>query len=189
MTPLVLGSTSIYRKELIEKLALPFKAIAPVCDEDSYKKTLKDPKVLAATLAREKAKSLATNDNCVIGGDQVVALDSEILGKPGTESLAIEQLSKMQGKTHELITALCVIHKGESFEILDVTRMHMRRLSREQIQDYVRRDKALDCAGSYKIEKSGMLLMEKIETEDFSAIQGVPLLALAKVLLKLGYPL
>jgi len=189
MTPLVLASTSIYRKELIEKLALPFKAMAPICDEDSYKKTLKDPKALAAVLAMEKAKSLATNDNCVIGGDQVVALESEILGKPGTEARAIEQLSKMQGKTHQLITALCIIYKGESFEILDVTRMHMRKLSPEQIQNYVKRDQALDCAGSYKIEKSGLLLMEKIETEDFSAIQGVPLLALVKILSKLGYPL
>ena len=188
MTPLVLASTSIYRKELIEKLALPFSAMPPVCDEDSYKKTLKDPKVLASTLAKIKAKSLATKDNCVIGGDQVVALGLEILGKPGTENRAIEQLTKMQGKTHQLITALCVICKGESFEILNVTSMQMRKLSLEQIQNYVKRDQALDCAGSYKIEKSGMLLMEKIETEDFSAIQGVPLLALVKILSKLGYP-
>ena len=189
MTPLVLASTSPYRRELLQKLGLPFTAAAPNCDEDHYKKLIQDPIELAATLARLKAESLARPDNCVIGGDQVAALDSEILGKPGTFEKACEQLGKMQGRTHRLITALCVIHQGQAHPILDITEIQMRPLSRQQIENYVRRDQPLDCAGSYKIEKSGLVLVENLRTQDFSSIQGVPLIALTNLLSKLGYPI
>jgi septum formation protein len=188
MTPLVLASTSPYRKELLAKLALDFSAQAPLCDEDSFKEKIKDPKALAQTLAREKAESLATPDNCVIGGDQLVVFKGEILGKPGDKEKANEQLNRMQGQSHELITAVCVIFRGEMHEILNITRLQMRKLSTAQIQSYVERDLPLDCAGSYKIEKSGITLMENVDCSDFSAIQGLPLIALVKILTKLGFP-
>ncbi len=149
MTPLILASTSPYRKELIEKLGLPFSVSKPICDEDAAKLRIKDPLLLAATLAREKALSLATDQNCVIGGDQVVCLGNEILGKPGSFIKACEQLQKMQGKSHQLITALCVIFKLQEFPILDVTEIRMRKLSAQQIENYVKRDQPLDCAGSW----------------------------------------
>ncbi len=187
MTPLVLASTSPYRRELLEKLGLSFQSKAPICDEDAWKKKLPDPVELATTLARLKAESLATNDNCVIGGDQVAALGTEILGKPGTFEKACEQLGKMQGRTHRLITAVHVIFKGQHHPILDITEIEMKSLSLEQIQNYVRRDQPLDCAGSYKIEKSGLVLVRQLKTQDFSSIQGLPLIALSNLLSKLGY--
>lgn len=187
MTPLVLASTSPYRRELIEKLGLPFQTAKPLCDEEAYKALIRDPVELATTLAFEKARSLATPDNCVIGGDQVAALGSEILGKPGTFEKACVQLEKMQGRTHRLITAINVIHQGVPNAILDVTDIELRPLSREQIENYVRRDQPLDCAGSYKIEKSGLVLVQKLRTDDFSAIQGVPLIQLSNLLTQLGF--
>lgn len=187
MTPLVLASTSPYRKELIQKLGIPFEAQAPHCDEDAYKAKIQDPVELATTLAFQKALSLSTAENCVIGGDQVAALGNEILGKPGTFEKACDQLMKMQGQTHRLITAINVIYRGQAYPILDITEIEMRPLSKSQIENYVRQDHPLDCAGSYKIEKSGLVLVKKLKSEDFSAIQGVPLIRLTNLLTDLGY--
>lgn len=185
--PLILASTSVYRKQQLSQLGFTFEANRPVCDEDAVKARIKDPVELATTLAKMKAESLATADNCVIGGDQVGALGELILGKPKTFEKACEQLEKMSGRTHQLITAVCVIFKGKAYPILDVTTLHMRKLSRAEIEDYVRRDDPLDCAGSYKIEKSGIALFDKIESEDFTAIQGLPLMKLSKTLREIGF--
>lgn len=186
--PIILASTSPYRKELLQKLGISFVAKKPICDEDAFKKQISDPVQLAVTLAREKALSLATPDHCVIGGDQVAALhDNSIAGKPGSADVACQQLLKMQGKTHRLITALCVIYQGKQFPILDITEITLRALSMEQIKTYVEIDQPLDCAGSYKIEKSGLVLVEKMTCQDFSAIQGIPLIQLVKTLSQLGY--
>lgn len=185
--PLLLASTSPYRRELLEKLGLRFEIKAPICDEDAFKQQISDPVKLASTLAFEKAKSLATAQNIVIGGDQLVSLDSQIFGKPHTFENACEQLSQMSGKTHELITTVCVFRKEKPHPILNITRLKMRTLSKEQIKNYVHRDQPLDSAGSYKIEKSGLALFEKIECEDFSAIQGLPLLALTILLSQWGF--
>jgi septum formation protein len=184
---LLLASTSPYRCELLEKLGIHFEAKAPICDEDAFKQQISDPIKLATTLAFEKAKSLATVQNIVIGGDQLVALGSQIFGKPHTFEKACEQLTQMSGKTHDLITAVCVLFKEKPHPILNITRLKMRTLSKEQIENYVRRDQPLDSAGSYKIEKSGLTLFEKIECEDFSAIQGLPLMALTTLLSQWGF--
>ncbi len=187
MTPLVLASTSPYRRELIEKLGIPFESQAPRCDENEYKAKIKDPVELATTLAFLKAQSLAQSENCVIGGDQVVAFGNEILGKPGSFEKACAQLGKMQNHTHRLITAINVVFKGKAHGILDITEITMRPLSPEQIENYVRKDQPFDCAGSYKIEKSGLALVQSMKTDDFSAIQGVPLIRLTNLLSELGY--
>jgi len=187
MTPIVLASTSPYRRELLHKLGLDFTAKSPICDEDAYKAQIKEPLQLAQSLARLKAESLATSENCVIGGDQVAALGLKILDKPGTFEKACEQLTEMQGKTHHLFTAICVIYQGTAHQILDVTEIEMRSLSRRQIEAYVKKDQPLDCAGAYKIEKSGLTLIKKLKSEDFSAIQGVPLIQLTALLDQLGY--
>lgn len=186
-TPLILASTSIYRRAQLSQLGYAFDVQKPDCDEDAVKAQIKDPIALATSLAAMKAKSLATNENCVIGGDQVGALGELILGKPKTFEKACEQLSRMSGKSHQLITAVCVLFKNQAYPILDITTLHMRKLSDQEIADYVNRDQPLDCAGSYKIEKSGIALFEKIETEDFTAIQGLPLMKLAKVLRDCGF--
>jgi septum formation protein len=193
--PLLLASTSPYRRELLGKLGLAFEAKAPICNEESFKKSIKDPVTLASTLAFEKAKSLANSQNIVIGGDQLVALVTDalnekhpvILGKPKTFEKACEQLTTLSGNTHELITAVCVIAGGEATPLLNTTRLSMRKLTAAEIENYVRLDQPLDAAGSYKIEKSGLTLFEKIECEDFSAIQGLPLLALTSLLSEWGF--
>lgn len=191
MTPLVLASTSPYRKELLQRLGLKFEAQRPLFDEDSVKlssvvKAL-PPDQLCLFLGTEKAKSLAQANNCVIGGDQMLVLNGEIIGKPGTSEKAISQLQKMQGKTHELLTSVSIFYRQEHHRFLNRTRMSMIPLTHEQIQHYVELDQPLDCAGSYKIEKHGITLFEKMETEDFTAIQGLPLLQLAQTLRQLGY--
>lgn len=181
-TPLILASTSPYRRELMDRLGFNYRAQAPRFDEDAWKGKIADPVELAQTLARGKAESLADGTNCVVGGDQLVALGSEIFGKGGNEAGAVAQLQKMQGKTHELITAVCVIFKKEKIEFVDRTRITLRSLSEKEIRDYVRRDKPFDCAGSYKIENAGVTLIEKLECVDPSAIQGLPLIKLSQVL-------
>lgn len=185
--PLILASTSVYRQELLKKLGLSFSAQAPLFDEEAFKNKGLPPIELAQTLARGKAESLAKATHCVIGGDQLVSFEGKILGKAKTFEKAIEQLSGLQGKTHELITAVCVLYKQEKTEWINVTRLSMRKLSREQIEAYLKKDNPLDCAGSYKIELNGLSLFENIETSDFSAIQGLPLLELGSVLSKYGY--
>jgi len=187
MTPLVLATTSHYRRELIEKLGLPFEMRTPIIDEEAFKSKIRDPMELASTLAEEKGKPFSTFENCVISGDQVVALGGEILGKPGTFEKACEQLQKMQGVTHRLITAIHVINKGKPHSILDVTEIEMRELKPQEIANYVKRDEPFDCAGSYKVEKSGLVLLKQVRSHDFSAIQGVPMIRLTNLLCTLGY--
>lgn len=187
MKKLVLASTSKYRQALLQQLGLPFEAHKPLIDEDAEKDPTLSPQKLAEKLALLKAQSLARPGSVVLGGDQLVAHRGKILGKPHTRERAIEQLLEMQGSPHELITALCVFDEDRAIPYTDITRLHMKPLTRSQIERYVDLDQPLDCAGAYKIEKHGMMLFEKIESEDFSAIQGLPLLALSRILKDSGY--
>jgi septum formation protein len=183
---LILASTSKYRQELLHRLAVSFIASAPLIDEDQEKKKIIDqnlpPQALAEHLAQLKAQSLSGPGKIVIGGDQLVSFEGHIIGKSHTPEKAIEQLMSMQGKVHELITAICVFDGEKMIPYTDITRMHMKKLTQDQIAKYVELDQATDCAGSYKIEKHGIMLFDKIESEDFTAIQGLPLIALGKIL-------
>ena len=184
---LILASTSPYRKELLEKLAIPFIAKAPLIDEDKEKDPRLSPLALAEKLAFLKAQSLAVPGHVVIGGDQLIAFDQSIIGKAHTREKAIEQLLKFSGHTHELITAVCVFDGHEPHKFTNITRMSMKCLSRDQIERYVDLDNPTDCAGSYKIEKHGISLFEKIESDDFTAIQGLPLIQLSQLLEKINF--
>lgn len=179
---LILASTSKYRQELLARLAYAFTAQPPLIDEDSEKDPTLTPRALAEHLAFKKAESLAHPKKVVIGGDQLIAFEGHILGKAHTPERAVEQLRSMQGKKHELITAICVFDGEKVHRHTDITSMTMRPLSLPQIERYVKLDQAIDCAGSYKIEKHGIMLFDKIETQDFTAIQGLPLIALNKIL-------
>lgn len=181
---LILASTSKYRQELLNRLAYNFTAMAPLVDEEKEKDPALAPKALAEKLAQVKAASLMGPGRIVIGGDQLVAFQGKILGKAHTAEKAVEQLLSMQGHVHELITAICVCIDDQKVCYTDVTRMHMKQLSRDQIEKYVQLDLPLDCAGSYKIEKHGIMLFDKIESQDFTAIQGLPLIELNKILEK-----
>lgn len=186
---LILASTSPYRAALLARLGLPFETRAPVCDEDRWKDHGLPPAELAATLARAKAESLADlpPGATVIGGDQVAACGGRILDKPGERERAVEQLSLLAGRTHELHTAICVLRDGERREHRDRTLLHMRGLDRAALERSVDADRPLDCAGAYKLEARGIALFERIESDDHSAITGIPLLALVRILTGFGY--
>jgi septum formation protein len=186
---LILASTSIYRQELLTRLGIPFQAEKPSFDEDSVKKSHSHLKIddLCRLLAKGKAQSLSTPENCVIGSDQMAVLEGQRLGKPGNYENALAQLLKMQGKSHELLTSVTVFFKGEEHSLLDRTILKMRPLASVEIEKYLKLDQPFDCAGSYKIEKHGISLFEKIQTEDFTAIPGLPLIKLGKILRELGY--
>lgn len=179
---LILGSTSPYRRALLERLGVPFETLKPLIDEEKEKNPSLSPRELASHLARKKAESLKGPGRIIIGGDQLVAFEGRILGKPGDRASAIQQLESMSGKTHELITAICLFDEDRRDEYLNVTRIHFKNLNRAQIEKVVDWDEPFDCAGAYKIEKHGIALIEKIETEDFTAIEGLPLLALSRML-------
>lgn len=194
---LILASTSRYRVELLERLGLPFRSRSPECDEEALKATFSPPSApllpreLATRLALAKAESLrASEPNAVIlGGDQIALLDGgTILSKPGSAERACEQLEKLAGRSHELITAVAIVTPdGRALEHADITRLTMRKLTREAIERYVEADRPLDCAGSYAIERRGIVLFERLECADPTAITGLPLMAVTAMLASLGY--
>jgi septum formation protein len=190
MPSLVLASTSVYRRQLLVRLGVPFSAVAPACDEEA----LKDPKLsatqLASHLAREKARSVLGRvpDAHVLGSDQLVEIEGDVLGKPGTRESAVAQLSRLAGRTHRLITAFALLRPdGQPTEHIDIHSLHMRSLTQAELERYVDADQPLDCAGSYKIEARGIALFERIEGADFSAITGLPLIALTSALRAQGF--
>ena len=182
---LVLASTSPYRKKLMEQLHIPFVTAKPLADEEKLKLasqvSLTD---LPLFLAQKKAESLIAQypQHVIIGSDQMGVLAGEPLNKPGTKDKAIEQLLKMESKTHTLITAMSVYDRGQWYHHVDTTHLHMKPLSREQIVRYVDLDNPVDCAGSYKMESLGVALFKKIETQDHTAIVGLPLMGLVAIL-------
>ena len=184
---LVLASSSRYRRELLERLGIPFTAEASDIDETSREG--ETPVEACQRLAVEKAKWVAAKHPgaCVIGSDQVADLDGVRLGKPHTRERSIEQLLAMQGHTIVFSTALAVIAPdGTVREKLSQTRVKMRPLTRETIEAYVDREEPFDCAGSAKIEKLGIALMETVESDDPTSLIGLPLMALSTLLTQSG---
>ena len=188
---LILASTSPYRRALLERLGVPFRCVGPPVDEAILKAELTGvgPRELAERLAMAKAAGVAEREPgaIVIGGDQLVSFDGSILGKPGTADQAVAQLTAMSGRSHELITSLVVLHARKTYAWTDVTILTLRPLTREEIDRYVETDKPLDCAGSYKLEARGITLFEQIESNDHSAITGLPLIALTTILRTIGF--
>ena len=188
---LILASTSPYRRAQLEQLGVPFRCEAPGVDERAAEPQDASPREVAATLARAKALAVAARhpEAIVIGGDQVCVLDDEVLHKPGSAGRALEQLARLAGRTHRLISAICVARGERCVSHEDVTELDMRPLSEEQRRRYVDADQPLDCAGSYKLEARGVTLFSAIRSADHSAIQGLPLLALCELLRGEGVPL
>jgi len=186
---LILASQSRYRKAQLQSFGIPFTSETPRVDEEQLKtQGPKDPVELTKFLALKKAESLkAVYDNAVIvGADQIAELGGERLDKPGNAARAFEQLKKMQGKSHRLITSIAVVSPLKTIERTDITTLTLRKLTDSEIHAYVAADQPFDCAGSYKIESKGMALMEHVQTQDPSAIQGLPMIALAHALNELG---
>lgn len=184
----MLASTSPYRRRLLGRLGLEFEVASPEVDEERAAPAAA-PATVAQVLARKKAEAVAARagaEAVVLGSDQVCALGAERLGKPGSVARACDQLARLSGRTHELITAVAIVHSGGIDEFVDRTRLTMRALTRAEIEAYVARDEPLDCAGSYKLEAAGIGLFERIESADWTAIEGLPLLATAGALRRLG---
>lgn len=187
---LVLGSTSRYRAELLRRLTPAFRQVAP--DVDETRLAGEAPRALAQRLAQ--AKALAVAQRCpgaiVIGSDQVAAFDERVLGKPGTAENARAQLAACSGRAVEFLTALVVVDARSAalrtYAALDVTRVVFRPLAADEIARYVEREQPLDCAGSFKSEGLGIALFERIETIDPSALVGLPLVALVRLLREAG---
>lgn len=187
---LVLASTSPYRRQSLQRLGLTFEAVDPRVDEDAHKTTGLSPRALVELLAVEKARACSARypQAVIIGGDQCAEIDGQALGKPGTVERAAEQLQRLCGRTHRLLTALCVLDSASGQELVRVDEhlLTVRPLSNAQVRRYVELDLPLDCAGSYKIESLGIALFERIEGTDPSAITGLPLMTLAAMLTLVG---
>ena len=192
MPDLILASTSPYRRALLERLKIPFRCTAPNVDEADYQRQGFAPAVLAATLALAKARDGARQfpGSVVLGSDQVPEIDGAVLHKPGTAANALQQLQRLSGRTHSLWTAVaCIDANGQPHTHLDHTRLTMRSLDAEALYRYLALDEPFDCAGSYKIEQAGISLFDSIETHDFTAITGLPLMKLTGLLQRCGFSL
>ena len=184
---LILASTSRYRRELLERLRLPFQVARPEADETA--EAGESPVVLARRLARAKAEAIALQlpDAWIIGSDQVAALGPQPLGKPGTRDRAIAQLGAMSGGEIQFHTAIALVRGDTALEAMDTTRVVFRRLQTEEIERYVDAEQPLDCAGSFKSEGLGIALFETIESSDPTALVGLPLIALSRLLREAGF--
>ncbi len=183
MPALVLASQSPYRRLQLENFGLKFTAAKPALNEDQLKVVgPHDLTELTRFLALKKAESLAAQfpGALILGSDQLVDLGGERLDKPGTPEKAFAQLKRMGGHEHRLITSLAMCLNGESKLFTDVTTIRLKTLSDDMIKAYLAVDRPFDCAGSYKIEKAGLSLVQSINSGDPSAIQGLPMLSLMR---------
>ncbi len=186
---IILASTSPYRKEQLERLTKSFKAHAPEVDEDIYKQRISNPVELAETLSKLKAQSVQKEylNDFIIGGDQVLSIGGEILGKPKTVEKAIDQLSMLSGKTHELITSTTYLSESYIQTKTIIAKMKMRELTSSQIENYIKSESPLNCCGSYMLENQGIALFEEINCSDYTAIIGLPLMSTASILIENGF--
>jgi septum formation protein len=188
---LVLGSTSRYRRELLERLRIPFTIAAPDVDETPHPH--ETPQQLACRLAMSKARAVAAKfpDSIVIGSDQVADLDGEALGKPGDYPRALAQLQKMRGKVVVFQTAVAVVCQQSGFAQMDLAQVKVtfRDLSDAQIDAYLRAEMPYDCAGSAKSEGLGIALLASIDNDDPTALIGLPLIRTCQMLEAAGLQL
>lgn len=185
---LVLASSSSYRKALIARLGLDCRAVAPEIDERALDG---EGAIATATrLAQAKARKIAAiaPGALIIGSDQVAVLGHTVLGKPGTHAAAARQLRTMSGQSVLFHTALCLLDamSGEVQIATVPTKVQLRQLQADQIERYLQQDQPYDCAGSAKIEALGIALVERVESDDPTALIGLPLIALVSMLKHAG---
>ena len=188
---LILGSTSRYRRELLERLRVPFDVISPDVDETPLADEA--PHALATRLALAKAKAVAAlhPDAVVIGSDQVADLNGDPLGKPGTHERAVVQLQRMRGQTVVFQTAVSVVCQASGFEQTELAqiKVRFRDLSDTEIEAYLRAEEPYDCAGSAKSEGLGIALLDAIDNDDPTALIGLPMIRTARLLRAAGIDL
>ena len=189
--PLILGSTSKYRRELLQRLRVPFDVVSPEVDETPH--PTEAPSDLAMRLALAKAQAVAAQhpNAVVIGSDQVADLNGEPLGKPSTHERAVLQLQKMRGQTVVFQTAVSVVCQASGFAQTELAqiKVRFRDLSDAEIEAYLRAEEPYDCAGSAKSEGLGIALLDAIDNDDPTALIGLPMIRTARLLRAAGVDL
>jgi len=188
MKSLVLGSSSPFRKALLEKLDLEFATDSPDIDETPLKN--ESPEDMVARLAKLKALAIAERhpNSIIISSDQCATLDGAIIGKPGQHEAAVEQLTNASGRAVTFYTSLCVMDTGseQMEELVEPFHVYFRELSESQIENYLRKEEPYNCAGSFKSEGLGIALFERLEGKDPNTLVGLPLIELVRILGKFG---
>lgn len=185
---LILASTSVYRRQLLARLRLPFNIERPETDETGLPG--EPPAALAQRLAEAKATAVARRHPhaWVIGSDQVAELDGRAIGKPAGRDGAIAQLRAMSGRAVQFRTGLCLMSgEGRRLQALDTTTVRFRELAEDEIDRYVTAEQPYDCAGSFKCEGFGISLFDAIDSQDPTALIGLPLIATARLLREAGF--
>jgi septum formation protein len=181
---LILASTSPYRRELLQRLGIPFTCISPDVDETAVPD--EQPQDLARRLSQQKAQAVSPQypESWVIGSDQVATLDGKLLGKPGTHSAAFQQLTSCSGREVHFFTGVALVCASSGFVSTHVEpfKVRFRHLHDAQIENYLRREEPYDCAGSFKCEGLGIVLFERLTGNDPTSLQGLPLIALTTML-------
>lgn len=188
---LVLASTSPYRRQLLDRFGLPFTVAAPNVDESAL--PAESAQDLVQRLARTKADTVAQRHpkSMIIGSDQLALCGRDVLGKPGSGERAFAQLKSLSGQRVTFHTAVCLVNSdtGAHDSYVDVTVVHFRQLTDDEIRRYVARDKPYDSAGGFKIEALGVTLFNRVESQDPTALIGLPLIWLAGALRRNGFTL
>jgi septum formation protein len=188
---LVLASSSRYRRELLERLRISFDVIAPHIDETPLDGETPEATAVRLSIAKARAAAVKAPGALVIGSDQVATFDGRQIGKPGTHARAVAQLRSMRGRSVDFHSALCLFDsRTDSVQSADiVTRVQFRDLSDAEIEAYLRAETPYDVAGSAKSEGLGITLLEAIDSNDPTALVGLPLIELSRMLRRAGFPL
>jgi septum formation protein len=189
MPQLILASTSRYRHALLERLGIPFTALAPETAEDTLTGELPPDRALRLSVAKAQAIATRRPDAVVIGSDQVAAIGNKILEKPGDAARCRAQLTAASGSSARFHTGCAVIAPRAGIRLvhIDTTTVFFRGLTGPQIARYVEREQPLDCAGGFRVEGLGIALFESIESRDPTALIGLPLIWLAGALRRAGF--
>lgn len=187
--PIVLASSSRYRRGLLDRILNHYETVSPGIDETVAEGA--EPREAALELARRKAETVVRGyrSALVIGADQLAVLEGRILGKPGDHQAAVEQLLASAGRTVTFFSAVCVLDRQTSsrHEHVDETFVRFRRFDRRLAESYLKHDQPYDCAGSFKVEGAGFVLFESVDTRDSTALIGLPMIWLGGILQELGY--
>ncbi|GMR16870.1 MAG: nucleoside triphosphate pyrophosphatase [Gammaproteobacteria bacterium] len=183
---LILASTSLFRKAILDKLGIEFETASPETDETPLEDETPQQLVERLSIAKAKAVADKTSNALVIGSDQVSVINGEIIGKPLTHENAVKQLQNASGKTVTFYTGLCLYNSATHQYQSEVVPFNVvfRQLSEQQIDSYLKKEQPYNCAGSFKSEALGIILFEKLQGEDPNTLMGLPLIRLVKMLEK-----
>lgn len=188
MQPILLASSSLYRRELLSRLGLAFEYASPDIDESPLSNETPDDLVARLSAAKAKALSAEYSQHLIIGSDQVAVLDNQIIGKPHNYERAFEQLSAASGKEAIFKTGLCLLdaRTGQAQVSVEEFKVHFRQLSDQQIHHYLTYEQPYDCAGSFKCEGLGIALFKELKGDDPNILIGLPLIRLVDMLNNAG---